>query len=240
MAHLGALQALAEMGIEPTVVSGTSAGSIVGAMYAAGHPVEKIRQFFIDTPIFKASHFATMKPGIINSDKYVPFFQPYFPEDDFAALKKKCYVTTTDILHGKCKTFSEGPIIRPILASCAVPVVFSPVEIDGILYTDGGTLNNFPVEPLLNRCDVIIGVDVHPIKVVTPKEIRSTFAVMERISHLAVYYHSVQKHHLCDVTIAPPELARFGIFDRTSFDEIFEIGYQATVNRKEDLLAAMA
>ena len=229
VAHLGALKALHEMGIRPSLVSGTSAGSIVGAMYAAGHPLDAILDFFKNTPIFKASRFATLKPGLMDSDKFRPILQEYFPEDDFAALKMKCYVTATDIIHGRSRTFSEGQIIGPLLASCAVPVVFTPVEIDGILYTDGGALNNFPIEPLSGQCDSIVGVDVHPLKEISPKEIKNVLAVMERMTQLSVYYHSVQKHHLCNIIIAPQSLARFGMFDRSSFDEIFEVGYEETM-----------
>lgn len=236
VAQLGAIQALHEFGIHPTIVSGTSAGSLVGSMYAAGHPLDVIFDFFKATPIFKASHFATLKPGLMDSDKFSPILKEYFPEDNFASLGMKCFVTATDIINGKSRTFSGGEIIRPLLASCAVPVVFTPVEIDGILYTDGGALNNFPVEPLSGQCDILIGVDVHPLKVISPKEIKNVLAVMERMTHLSVYYHSVQKHHLCNVTIAPDGLAQFGLFDRGRFDEIYEIGYQGTVEKAEELM----
>ena len=236
VAQIGALQAMHELGIHPNIVSGTSAGSIVGAMYAAGHPLDMIFDFFRNTPIFKASHFATFKPGLMDSDKFIPVLKEFFPEDDFAALRLKCYVTATDIIKGKSRTFSSGEIIRPILASCAVPVVFTPVKIGETLYTDGGALNNFPVEPLIGQCDTVIGIDIHPLKEISPKEIRNVLAVMERMTHLSVYYHSVGKHHLCNLTIAPKELSRFGLFDRIGFDEMFEIGYQATIDRSKALL----
>lgn len=239
VAHLGALKALHELGIRPSVVSGTSAGSIVATMYAAGHSIETIFEFFQRTPIFKASRFATLKPGLMDSDKFRPLLKIHFPEDDFASLKLKCFVTATDIIHGRSRTFSEGPIISAILASSAVPVIFTPVEIDGILYTDGGALNNFPTEPLSGQCDAIIGIDVHPLKEISPKEISNVLSVMERMTHLSVYYHSAQKHHLCEVMIAPRELARFGMFDREKFEEMFEIGYRETVGKREELLALL-
>lgn len=239
VAHLGALKALHELGIEPTVVSGTSAGSIVGTMYAAGHPIEAILSVFTNTSIFKMTHFATMKPGFIDSDRFSPVFEAFFPENDFAALKKKCFVTATDIIRGQSRTFSEGEIIRPLLASCAVPVVFTPVEMDGTLFTDGGALNNFPIEPLSGQCDAIIGVDVHPLKKIRPKEIRNVLGMMERLTQLSVCHHSAQKHHQCQVIIAPQSLEKYGTFDRDHFNEIFEIGYEKTMEQKEALLRLM-
>ena len=71
VAHLGAIKALHEMGIEPDIVSGTSAGSIVSTMYAAGHSLDSIFEVFTNTSIFKMTHFATLKrlpselPGLI-------------------------------------------------------------------------------------------------------------------------------------------------------------------------------
>lgn len=239
VAHLGAIKALHEMGIEPDIVSGTSAGSIVSTMYAAGHSLDSIFEVFTNTSIFKMTHFATLKPGFIDSDKFSSIFHPFFPENDFSNLKKKCYVTATDIIRGRSRTFFEGEIIRPLLASCAVPVVFTPVEINGTLFTDGGALNNFPVEPLIGQCDVIIGVDVHPLKKISPKEIKSVLGMMERLTQLSVCHHSREKHHMCSVTIAPQALEKFGTFDRENFDEIFELGYEETLNKKEEILACL-
>jgi NTE family protein len=236
VAHLGVLQVLKEINLEPTILSGTSAGALVGAFHAAGHSIETVFNFFKTTPIFKITNIATSKPGIIDSDKFIPLFQEYFPVDDFAALQKKLYVTTTDLVHGKSKTFSSGPLIQTLLASAAVPVVFSPVTIDGLLYTDGGALNNFPVEPLTDTCDVIIGINVHPLKDAQAENIKTTLAVMERVFHLAIHHHSLQKYHLCNTVIVPQEVAKFGTFDRGNFEEIFEIGYKAAHQQRAELL----
>lgn len=235
-AHLGVLQFLEELGIKPAVISGTSAGALVGALYASGCSLNDILNFFKNTSIFRLGHFTASKAGFIDADKFRPVLAEYFPEDDFSILTKKLFVTTTDLIHGKVKTFSEGPLIDPLLASAALPVVFSPIQIENLLYTDGGALNNFPTEPLAGQCDAIIGVDVHPLKNVQPVDISSTFRVMERIFHITVHYQAVQKYHICNVVINPQDLARFGTFDRGFFDEIMEIGYQSAREKKEELL----
>ncbi|MFQ5446316.1 MAG: patatin-like phospholipase family protein [Saprospiraceae bacterium] len=240
VAHLGVIQVLKECGIKPAVVSGTSAGSLVGALYAAGHTLDTIFEFFKATAIFKISNFAARKPGIIDSDKFYAVLKEYLPEDDFGALKKQLFVTTTDIIHGRTRIFSEGPLIKTLLASSAVPVVFSPVEIEGTLYVDGGALNNFPVEPLVNNCDAIIGINVHPLKDTKPENIKSTWMVVERIFHLAINHHTLQKFHLCNIVIAPQKLASFGTFERGRFDEIYQVGYEAAQSRKGELLRLKA
>lgn len=236
VAHLGVLQVLKEIGIAPTVISGTSAGALVGALAAAGHPIATILDIFKTTPVFKLGLFTASKAGFIDADKFKPILQEFFPEDDFSALKKKLFVTTTDLIHGKVKTFSSGPLVQTLLASAAVPVVFSPVKIDGVLYTDGGALNNFPVEPLASHCDAIIGVDVHPLKDAKPEDINSTFKVMERVFHLTIHHQALHKYHHCNVVIKPQELARFGTFDRGHFEDIFEIGYKAAHEKRAELV----
>jgi NTE family protein len=236
VAHLGVLQVLSELGIEPATISGTSAGALVGAMHAAGHSIETIFKFFINTPVFKLGNLSTTKPGFIDTEKFRPLLRSYFPDDDFSALHKKLYVTTTDLIHGRSRTFSAGPLVDTLLASAAVPVVFSPVKIDNLLYTDGAALNNFPVEPLSGQHDIIIGVNVHPLKNAHPDHINSALKVMERIFHLTVHHHAMQKYHDCDLVITPTELARFGTFDRGNLEEIFEIGYRAAHACRRELL----
>lgn len=236
VAHLGALTYMEEIGIEPNAISGSSAGSIVGALYAAGHPINTILEVFKNTNIFSWNNFTARKPGIIDSDQFYSVLKPHLPEDDFAALKKKLYVTATDILNGISVTFSEGKLIKTILASSAVPVVFSPVEIDGKMYVDGGVLNNFPIEPLHGRCQAIIGINVHPIKSVSAKDINSTIKIMDRVLRIAIYHQTRQKLPLCNIAISPPELANYGTFERDRFEEIFEIGYKAAKKKKDEFL----
>jgi NTE family protein len=237
IAHLGVIKVMQECGIEPDVISGTSAGAIAGALYAAGHSIDTIREVFTTTAIFRISNISRSKPGFIDTDKFYELLKKYLPDDDFGGLKKKLYITATDIINGRSKTFSEGPLIKPILASAAVPVVFTPVKIGKKLYTDGGALNNFPVEPLIGRCSAIIGSNVHPFKVIQPNEIKTSLKVMERLFHLAIHYHSLQKYHLCHVVISPMvELADFGVFDWANTEKIYEIGYQAASAKREQFL----
>ncbi|MCU0345321.1 MAG: patatin-like phospholipase family protein [Saprospiraceae bacterium] len=236
VAHLGLLQVLEEIGIEPVAISGTSAGALVGSLRAAGHSIGTILDFFKTTSIFKMGLFSARKPGFIDTDKFIPVLGELLPED-FSGLQKKLYVTATDMVRGRQRTFSHGPLIRPVLASAAFPVVFTPVEIEGQLYTDGGALNNFPVEPLTGECELVIGSNVHPFEDMQPADIKNTMKVMERLFHLSIHHHSVQKYHMCKVVVAPKELAGFGVFDRSHFDEIFEIGYKAALEKREELEA---
>ena len=228
VAHIGAIKALEENGIFPTIISGTSAGAVVGAFYAAEYSWEEMLDFFRSTTLFSFHNFSFRKPGFIDTDKFVKVFQEYFPDDSFEMLKKKLYVTTSDMVSNKMKFFHKGELIMPLLASAAFPGVFSPVRMNDSLYADGGITNNFPVEPLLVECEKIIGVYVNPIKKIEIEDLKSAVSVIERAYNISRANISMQKFRDCQIVISPEELNRFSTFDVRHIDEIFNIGYEET------------
>ena len=97
-AHIGAIKALEEHGIFPTHIAGTSAGAIVGALYAYGYDWEDILKFFRGINILDIKKFALNKPGFIDAEKFYPGFKTYLKNDDFSFLKKQLIITATNIL----------------------------------------------------------------------------------------------------------------------------------------------
>ena len=148
LAHAGVLKALAENGIEPDCIAGTSAGALVGALHASGRTSAEILRFFDDVNPFRFSRLALNKPGVIDSEKLLGSFQQWFPDDSFEALQRPLFVTGTDLVSGRLEIWSSGPLVRPLLASSTVPFVISPTRVGDRLFVDGGIVNNFPVEPL--------------------------------------------------------------------------------------------
>ena len=234
VAHIGAIKAMEEYGIFPTHVSGTSAGAIVGALYAGGVGWSEILKFFKTIPIFHTNRYARSKPGFLDTEKFYDTFKTYFPDDDFAALKKPLYITATDIIKGTLKVFHKGQLIRPVLASASFPGMFTPIKIGAAYYVDGGVLNNFPTEPLRKDCDKMIGVYVNPLKKIKIEDLRHSYTVAERAYKLKSASESISKFTDCDVVISPEGLAGYGTFNMSGIDAIFELGYAATKNKLED------
>ncbi|RMF02805.1 MAG: phospholipase [Bacteroidetes bacterium] len=227
VAHAGVLKALEENGIRPTQLSGSSAGAMVSALYAAGYTPEDIHRFFRENAsIFRWQHFARGKPGFLDAEKYTKMFEPWLHDHTFETLSKKIHICVTDVLAGKIRFFSSGELIYPLLASAAVPGVFTPVEIDDVWYIDGGTMNNFPVEPLLGRCDILLGSFVSPKKKMEKHELNTTLKLISRANDLSFLAASQVKFGLCDFVFIPYELWRFGTFDSKKVDEIYRIGYE--------------
>ncbi len=239
LAHVGVLKALAEEGIEPEVLSGTSAGAIVAALYAGGHSAEETLEFFIHKSPFRLSRLALSKPGLFDTEKIIADFRGHFPDDSFEALSKPVFLTATDLIEARPEIFGAGRLIPAIVASASTPLVFTPTRIDGRWYSDGGITNNFPVEPLQGHCDAILGVYVSPLRRIGYGSLKSTIAVSQRAFEIGMYHNSKRKFHMCDLVLSPPELSRFGTFDMKHVKEILEIGYRAAREQMDSIVAVV-
>jgi NTE family protein len=228
VAHIGAIKALEEHNIIPTHVAGTSSGAIVGGLYAYGYHWEDIFEFFKSTQLLDFKKYALHKPGFIDAEKFYPNFKSYIKEDHFSVLQKKLMITATNILDGSPTIFSHGELIKPMLASAAIPGVFAPVKIQDCYYVDGGTLNNFPVHDLKPFCDVIIGVYVNDFNEIIISELKNSYHVALRAFKIKSMQEDSAKFTDCDLLIHPKNLIKYGTFDKKHLDDVFNLGYEAT------------
>ena len=237
-AHIGVLKALEEQNVEITHIAGTSSGAVVGAFYAAGYTWSETLQFFKSLPIFHYRRYAHKKPGFIDSIKFEKDLKKFFPKDSFEDLERELFITATNLNDGTSKIFNSGEMIKPLLASASLPGIFTPVHINKELYVDGGILNNFPVEPLIGLCDLIIGVYVNPLDNMGRK-FRYSYQVMTRAYQIAIGHQSKLKFKHCDLLVLPDGLIKYGVFSLNNLDEIFETGYMTAktlLSEKADIL----
>ena len=226
MAHIGALKAMEAHGINPHWISGTSVGALVGALFAEGKPVEEMLDFFSQTPLFRYDFFSLNKPGLLDTERYADIFESSWPHNSFESLKKKLFVVATDLLEGQEVVFHQGELIRPLLASAALPPIFSPIGIGDRLYADGGIMNNFPLESLKGHTDFVIGSNVAQVKPVSWKEMRSSYQLASRTTSLMIYATNRGKVQQCDLIFEPPELDRIGVLDKKGIQKAYQAGYE--------------
>ncbi len=236
MAHIGLLEALEEYGVTPHYISGSSAGALVGSLYAAGYSYSDMIEFFKTTPVFSFSFYSVNKPGLLDIEKYVGFFEKYFPENSFEALKKKLFICTTNISKAEYHIFSSGELILPLLASAALPPIFTPVNLDGHLHSDGGIMNNFPVEPLRKYCNKILGCNATPVEFTEQEKLKTSFQVFWRSTELTYLSQYKHKFELCDFILQPKDLEKIHILDTKSIDKAYQLGYDAAKEAIENLL----
>ncbi|MBU0695819.1 MAG: patatin-like phospholipase family protein [Bacteroidetes bacterium] len=237
IAHLGVLKALREKAVKIDMISGTSAGAIVGALFANGIEPYEALQIFQETKLLKFIKPAFRKPAFLNFESAESLFRNYIPHNSFDKLEIPLTITATDFMEGKLVYFNKGEVIRKVLASSCIPGIFSPIEIDGKFYVDGGVLNNFPVEPLIGECDFIIGSSCNHLPVVT--QFRNVKHVIERAAILSINHDMVEKRKLIDVLIEPKGLGETSIFDVKKAEEIFWLAHEETLNQISSIKKAI-
>jgi NTE family protein len=104
---------------------------------------------------------------------------------------------------------------------------------------DGGVLNNFPIEPLRGRCDVVVGHYASPLRSVRQTDLTGVLAVSERALEVGMHFSSRQKFHECDVMLSCPQLNEYGLFDTKHHREIFEAGRRATLAAMDTIQRAV-
>ncbi len=226
-AHVGLLVALEEEGLYPSLIAGASAGALIGAIYATGIPAKEILNKFDQVNIFNPLVISIRKPGLLNLQKFRSYFEAEFPEDNFSSLKRKLVITTTNMETGNAIYHKDGKLIDKVLASCAVPGVFSPINVNGELHMDGGIADNYPLDAMLNSGLPTIGQFVCYVGDRTSKQLSNSVRLFTRSSQLMLWYMSKPKFNKTDVFICPKELDAIAFFDVRKIKEAYEIGYQA-------------
>lgn len=224
-AHIGVIKALQEHNIKISYVSGVSAGAIVGALFAKGMQWDEMLKFFKSVNVMDYKKFAFGKPGFIDIDKYYNILKIVFTEDDFKELQLPLFINATNIINGDSKTFHKGQLIKPVLASAAFPGVYTPVEIEGNHYVDGGVLDNFPIDAIKDKCDNLVGVYVNPFSEIDIKDLKHSYSILERAYRIKSAKEDFLKFKSFDLVICPDQLNNYSIFDASKVDEIFNHGY---------------
>jgi NTE family protein len=238
IAQAGVLQFLEEQNIKPSQLAGTSAGSIIAALYSFGKTPQEILEFFKSIYFFSWRHFTFKKAGLIDSESFRNYFIQQLGDVTVGELNIPVHITATDMVKGKLKIFEGNTkVVDAIIASCAFPGLLSPYEIDGNLYSDGGILNHFPTDILQGRCETLIGVYVSPIQKIEAKDLHSIKSVTYRAFDLLSANNNSQKFNLCDWVIEPEELSIYSTFEtnRHKMDAIFKIGYESAKKSFEEL-----
>lgn len=177
IAHIHVLEVLDEMNIRPTAISGSSVGAMIGAAYASGMSGLEIRKYVIDTFGNKTRFFTRLwkelpsslgefvsrgwpKVGELDAERVLRAFMPEKIPQDFSDLKIPLIVTATDFYRQKGLNITSGSINNAVAASIAIPAVFKPVLVDGVVCIDGGIANPVPFDQLYDRADILLSIDV--------------------------------------------------------------------------------
>ncbi|MES9930705.1 MAG: patatin-like phospholipase family protein, partial [Candidatus Thiodiazotropha sp. 6PDIVS] len=162
--HIGIIKGLAELGIEPEIVCGSSIGALVGAAYAADKLdlMESWSRSLTWKEIIRFLDPSLIGGGFIQGEKLTEFVSEHVEEMEFNQMKRQLGIVATELESGREVWFRSGPVMEAVRASISLPGLFTPLQHNGRWLVDGGLANPVPVS--LCRAmgaDLVIAVNLN-------------------------------------------------------------------------------
>ena len=265
IAHLGVLKACEELGIVPSIFVGASAGAIVAATYGQGIPLDVLLdgyrlpwkrrhhgpRFHLDTffglpslrQLFDPGYLAS---GLFSLDKLERYLRRHLPVNDFRKVDSRIVVTSVDVDRAERVLFGKGydaetPISRAVAASCAVPGLFRPYEINGRYHLDGEGARTLSADVAVEAgADIVIVSNIyrpaegerHPRSMARRgplSVLNQTLNIMlteKERRGLDLYSHT---HPRCTFIDIAPDIGRFGYLNRYAARSLVLRGYRAAL-----------
>ncbi|MCL5772736.1 MAG: patatin-like phospholipase family protein [Actinobacteria bacterium] len=228
LAHIGVLEVLENEGIHISAISGTSMGSVVGALYCAGFSIKEMLEFMEsnDWKRFIISTNFTL-PGLpaLNSRRVSKLLYKFLADKTFEDCSKSFCAVAADIVSKKKVFITKGKLSDAIKASIAIPGVFEHVVKDGMILVDGGVIDPVPIDAIRKMgVDFVIGVALNNIDSnEIPNSKTSIFNIINIALSMMEREIETQHFNKADIVIQP-KTADFGIFDFKKASEIIEAG----------------
>lgn len=226
-AHLGVIAALQEMGIDIDIISGVSAGAIVGAFIAAGKSPEDVLKIFKKGWFFQYTKIHLPVDGLLKLDGVKEVIEKELPVKKIEDLKIPFHICVSNLNKGTVEYRNKGPLGDTVLASSSIPVLFAPVSLGRYLYVDGGLMDNIPTEPIAKDCENLIVSNISPIN---PKaKLKNLMQIATRTVYMSVNVKSEQVKKEASFYIEPKGIDEYDIFLRKHADDLFQLGYDSTM-----------
>ena len=144
-AHIGVIQVLEQYGIHPDMIVGTSAGSVVGSIYASGKNAQQLRDIALNMKANDVRDVKLAMTGFFDGQKVEDYVNEQVLSTPLEHLKIPMYVVATELKEGKKVVFNYGNTGQAVRASVSIPSMFIPTKIAGEEYVDGGLVSPVPV-----------------------------------------------------------------------------------------------
>jgi NTE family protein len=234
-AHAGVIEGLEKAGVPIDLIVGCSAGSIVGAMYADKQDYRYLREAFYNTSRNEMLDFSIQNifHGPVKGHSLEKFMLKHLKHKNLEELTLPTVILTTDLHEGKPIWLSSGPIAPAVVASCALPPVFSPRKLYGKTLVDGGVIEMVPVSYAQKlNAEVIIAVDVSSrLPETLPNHI---LGVTKRSMEIILRTLSEIQLEKADVVIIP-NVDHFGLFEENP-KEIYNEGLKTCRAKLPEIL----
>lgn len=241
LAHIGVIKALVENGFEITQIAGTSAGALVGGLYAANpdyKELEKIVGEISYRKLFRILAGLPARSGFVKGKGMEKFFDKVCGRKEIENLTIKFRAVASDLVEGKKYIFKSGKLATAIRASCAIPGIFSPVKYEGKLLIDGGAVEPIPISELNPKNgEKIVAVGLY--SKIFPKDYKK----LSKANLIGISFSSMQlmlcqlsKRELkkADIKILPP-VEDINVLNFVRAKKYIEIGYETTIKMMPEI-----
>ena len=237
-AHIGVIEVLEENGIHPDIVTGTSAGSLVAALYASGHTGKELEAIAINMDESALTDWSFPGRGLIRGEALAHYVREATGNKPLEQMKIPLGIVATDLDSGKPILFRRGDVGTAVRASSAVPAVFQPVKLGTHEYVDGGLTSPVPVRAARDMgADVIIAVDISQL----PDGGDTSNALHMLLQTFSIMSRSINELELKEAEIAlHPRLVGVAGTDFTVRKKNIEAGREAALAMLPQIKAKVA
>lgn len=214
--HIGVLEAIEQEGIKINALAGTSAGSIVAALYAFGMDLKEMKARAEKLRMADMFRLRLPRMGLASTEGIGKLIREFMGDAKIEDAKIPLIIPAVNLVTGRSHPFTSGPVADAVMASSAIPGIYVPVRVDDELYVDGSLLADVPCQILKTKgMDFVIGVEL-----VDPdlfrKEPANIFDVIMKSIHIMINETRRERLRFADVVISP-DVRDVGQFD---FDKI--------------------
>jgi NTE family protein len=239
IAHIAVLEVLEQDGIPIQAIAGTSAGSIIGALYAAGMPLPEIKRNLLNAKWQDVLKLTIPKQGMISSEGIYRFMEKILPVKKFSSLSLPFAAVATDLKTAEKVVITTGSIARAVQASCSLPIIFTPTEISRKILVDGGVASQIPVRTVREELGVkiVVAVNVN-YKALEFDEYDNLIKIATHLSVLWASRNAREEEKLADVVIQV-NAKGIALYDLSKSKELLRRGRKAAEEKLPEIRALM-
>jgi NTE family protein len=213
-AHIGVIKALEANGVSPDIIVGTSAGSVVGALYAAGYNAFDLQRIALSMDETTVRDWVLPNRGFIRGESLQRFVNEAVQNRPIERLNRRLAVVATDLQTGDAIVFERGNTGLAVRASSSVPGIFQPVKVGDREFVDGGLVSPVPVKTARDLgADIVVAVDISDRPHLS--RLRDTFDVL------------LQTFTIMGRAIAAEELTRADVVIRPDISSLSSITFDS-------------
>lgn len=233
LAHIGVLRVLEREGIPVDMITGSSIGAFVGALYAQGRKADEILEIARDIGTHRLSYLVDIslpRTGLIKGKKLEDKLAQLYAGAEFSDLQLPFKCMATNIDTGKAVIMDKGSVWTAVRASISLPVILAVKKRDDKYLVDGGLVDPVPVDVVRNMgADIVIAVNVMPETISKSDSEPGIFEVIMQTIYIVSTYVAKDSLEGADIVIEP-DVARFKLSDFHKVDECVKLGEEAADN----------